>query len=146
MHQTDALTGGATLKQKVTSLGGIKTDEHQSPDKRNPNNTAETLHTHTTINVINIHRAFCNGILGWFSVQYSTTVLHIVSWDSIIIMNRPGVGDSSVVEPAPQDTKMLRGCGFNPTAVLLLGRCATGVLRPAEKLRATWRCIWQPCP
>ena len=27
-----------------------------------------------------------------------------------------GVGDSSVVEPAPQDTQVLRGCGFgNPT-------------------------------
>ena len=47
--------------------------------------------------------------------------------------NRPiqGVEDSSVVEPAPRDTQVLRGCDFKSHWVLLLGPCATGVLRPA---------------
>ena len=43
-----------------------------------------------------------------------------------------------MVEPAPQDTQVLRGCGFESHRVLLLGPYATGVLRPAWKPRATW--------
>ena len=42
-----------------------------------------------------------------------------------------GVGDGSVVEPAPQDTQVFRGRRFKSYGVLLLGPRAIGVLRPA---------------
>ena len=42
-----------------------------------------------------------------------------------------GIEDSSVVEPAPRDTQVLRGCGFESRRVLQLGPRATGVLPPA---------------
>ena len=42
-----------------------------------------------------------------------------------------GVGDGSVVESAPRDMKVSRGCGFETHWVLLLGPRATGALWPA---------------
>ena len=42
-----------------------------------------------------------------------------------------GVGDGSVVEPAPRDARLLRGCWFKSHRALLLGPQETGVLRSA---------------
>ena len=66
----------------------------------------------------------CGQIAAHMRLSYSLNNLpnvYMVHW---------GVGDSSVVEPAPQDTQVLRGCGFESHQVLLLGPRATGVLRP----------------
>ena len=52
-------------------------------------------------------------------------------WPGVAWLLLTGVGDSSVVEPAPPDMQVLRGCGFESRGVLLLGPRATDVLRPA---------------
>ena len=68
-----------------------------------------------------------------------------------------GVGDSSVVEPAPRDTRVLRSS--NPTEsscwALMPQVCSNlpgnreqpGIAyRSLTPHMAAWHCIWQPCP